>query len=146
MNADTVLQVFLPYHESPNFARMLAILSFSTTSPYHAPFSALTKKAEPIPRSYITTVISPARDPSLHLLSDVVGLVKQAMDEGVVHRALLTFWTATIVDLLEKGRAGAEISENTVKILVEAFVIILSTKEGGQDVNVCHKLQNYVPF
>ncbi len=139
MNADTVLQVFLPYHESPNFPRMLAILTFSPTSPYYAPYSALTKKAQPLPRSYITNMISSSRDPSLHLLSDLVGTVKQALDEGVMHRALLAFWTSTIVELLEKGRTGSGLSEGIVKILVEAFVIVMQSRGAGQDVNVGHQ-------
>ncbi len=136
MNAETVLQVFLPYHESPNFARMLAILTFPTTSPYYAPFVPLIKSAQPLPRSYITTAISPEREKSLRLLSDMAGMVKQAMDGGVVHRALLAFWTSTMVGLLENARAGKGVNEGMVKIMVEAFVTILSTAGSNPDVCV----------
>ncbi|KAK8849743.1 hypothetical protein IAR55_005078 [Kwoniella newhampshirensis] len=135
MNAETLLQVFLPYHSSPNFARILAILTLSKSSPYHAPFSPLIAKAQPVPRSYITSSISPSRDKSLHLLGDVAGMVKTAIKEGVVHRALLTFWTATLVDLLEGGKQGKGLHEGLVKLLVETFVVILETPSGGEDVN-----------
>ncbi|WRT69783.1 uncharacterized protein IL334_006774 [Kwoniella shivajii] len=135
MNAEILLQVFLPYHESPNFPRILAILTIPQNSPYYAPFFPLIKNAQPIPRSYITTVISPARDKSLHLLTDVAGMVEQAIKEKVVYRALLTFWTATMVDLLEGGNAGKGVHEGLVKVMVEAFVIILSTPQGGEDVS-----------
>ncbi|WWD20373.1 hypothetical protein CI109_104849 [Kwoniella shandongensis] len=135
MNAETLLLTFLPYHSSPNFARILAILTLPKTSPYFAPFSALIAKAQPVPRSYITSSISPSRDKSLHLLGDVAGLVKQAIKEDVVHRALLTFWTATMVDLMETGKQGKGLEEGLIKLLVETFVVILETPKGGEDVN-----------
>ena len=136
MNAETVLQVFLPYHQSPNFPRILSILSLPKSSKYHAPFAPLVKTAQTIPRSYIITAISPERDCSLRLLSDVAGMIKIALDEKVVHRALLAFWTSTMVELLERARMGKGVNEGVVKVLVEAFVTILSTPGGGQDVNV----------
>ena len=136
MNAEIVLQVFLPYHETQNFARILAILTVPLESPYYAPFSSLVKKSQPIPRSYISNDISAKRDPSLRLLTDVVGLIKAALKEGVVHRALLAFWSGVVVDLLQTGGTRLENEEGTVKILVEAFVGVLTTKHGGKDVNV----------
>jgi U3 small nucleolar RNA-associated protein 10 len=136
MNSEAVLRVFLPYHESPNFPRILSILVIPTSSPYYAPFSSLIKKAQPIPRSYITTVISPARDRSLHLLGDIAGLVKQAVEEKVVHRALLAFWTSVMVDLLEKTKIASSVPESVVKLLVETFVTVLSIPDAGSDVNV----------
>lgn len=132
MNAEVVLQVFLPYHASPNFPRMLSILTIPTTSPYYAPFAPLIRNAQPLPRTYIATAISPAKEASLRLLRDVVGSVQLALRERVVHRALLNFWSATIVELLEKSN----VTEGVVKALVEAFVEITSASEGGQDVNV----------
>ncbi|WWC65921.1 uncharacterized protein I303_108543 [Kwoniella dejecticola CBS 10117] len=135
LNAETLLQVFLPYHESPNFPRMLAILTLPQTSRYYAPFAPLIKNAQPLSRSYITTAISPTRDKSLKLLGDIAGMVQIAVKERVVHRALLTFWTATMVDLLEGGKQGKVADEGLVKVMVEAFVTILSTKNGGEDVN-----------
>lgn len=137
MNADALLQVFLPYHDSQNFARMLAILSLPKTSPYHAPFSALSKKAQPVPREYITNAVSSARDPSLRLLGNLVGSVKAALDEGVVHRALLAFWSATLVDLIQRARTGAggRMPEGVVKLFVEAFATLVTTTRAGPEVN-----------
>lgn len=134
MNADTLLQVFLPYHDSQNFARVLAIISLPSTSPYAAPFAALTKKAQPVPREYIVTALSSARDPSLHLLTDVAGSLVRALDENTIHRALLGFWTATLVDLLERSRT-TRVAEGVVKVLVEAFVTTLSRTNTGSEVN-----------
>lgn len=137
MNAETVLQVFLPYHDSPNFARILAILDLSKTSPYNAPFAALAKRAQPVPREYITNAVSSARDPSLRLLTDVCSSVRDVLEENTVHRALLAFWTATLVDLLERARngAGGRVPEGTVKVLVETFITLLSTRRAGPEVN-----------
>lgn len=134
-NVETTLQVFLPYHESPNFARMLAILTIPQTSPWFAAFHPLIKNAQPVPRSYIATAISPAKEPSLRLLSSVVGSVQVAMKEQTVHRALLALWTSTIVEMLERSAAATGPAEGFVKLLVEAFVEILSAT-GGQDVSV----------
>lgn len=137
MNAEVVLQVFLPYHDSQNFARMLAILTLPNSSPYHAPFAALAKKAQPVPRDYITNAVSSARDPSLRLLGDLVGSVKTALNEDVVHRALLAFWSATLVELIQRARTGAggRMAEGVVKLFVEAFVTLLSTTRAGPEVN-----------
>lgn len=138
MNGEMVLQVFLPYHESPNFTRMLSILTIPQTSRYHAPFAALIKSPQSIPRSYITQAVSPARDKSLRLLTDVAGMVQIALRDNTVHRALLAFWSATMVELIEAERAGQGVGEGLVKVLVEAFVTILETPKGGQDVNVSY--------
>jgi hypothetical protein len=136
MNAEVVLQVFLPYHSSPNFARMLAILTIPQTSPYHAPFAPLVKKAQPVPRSYISGVIAPEREKSLRLLGDVAGMITVAIREGTVHRPLVAFWTGVMVELLEKSKSGRGVSESLVKVLVETFVELLETKGTGADVNV----------
>lgn len=136
MNAETVIQIFLPYHQSPNFPRMLSILTIPQTSRYFAPFNPLIKNAQPLPRSYITQAISPSRDKSLRLLIDVAGMVQSALAEGTVHRGLLTFWSATMVELIETERAGKGVGEGLVKVLVEAFVGILEHSNGGPDVNV----------
>jgi U3 small nucleolar RNA-associated protein 10 len=140
MNVETLIQVFLPYHESQNFPRMLSILSIPPTSVYHAPFQPLIRTAQPVPRSYIVTAISPAKEPSLRLLRDVVGSVHLALQEGVAHRALLAFWSASIIELLESGRNGKGVKEGVVVALVEAFVEILYTPGAGQDVNVCRSM------
>jgi len=136
MNAEVVLQVFLPYHQSPNFPRMLSILTIPKTSRYFAPFDPLIKNAQPLPRSYITQSVSPSRDKSLRLLMDVAGMVQVALADNVVHRGLLAFWSATMVELIESERSGKGVGEGLVKVLVEAFVGIMETPKGGQDVNV----------
>lgn len=136
MNADEVLRAFLPYHEAPNFPRILAILTIPKRSPYYATFAPLVKNAQPVPRSYIVTSISPAKDKSLVLLGDIASMVQQAVKEGTVHHALLTFWTATMVDLLEGARHGKGANEGVVKQLVESFVTLLETPKAGEDVNV----------
>ncbi|CAK9783229.1 hypothetical protein CC85DRAFT_281973 [Cutaneotrichosporon oleaginosum] len=137
MNAEALLQTFLPYHDSQNFARMLAILTFPLTSPYHAPFAPLVKKAQPVPREYITNAVSSARDPSLRLLGNLVGSVQTALDEGATHRALLAFWSATLVDFIQRARTGAggRMPEGVVKLLVEAFVGLLSAHKAGPEIN-----------
>ena len=136
MNAEVLLQVFLPYHSSPNFARVLAILTLPVESPYHVPFATLIKQAQPVPRSYITTVIAPEREKSLRLLSDIAGMVRVALYENTIHRALLAFWVGVMVELLEKSRHGKGVGEGLVNVLVETFIGILTTSQSGKDVNV----------
>jgi len=67
---------------------------------------------------------------------DVAGMVQVALADNVVHRGLLAFWSATMVELIESERSGKGVGEGLVKVLVEAFVGILETPKGGQDVNV----------
>ncbi|ORX37624.1 hypothetical protein BD324DRAFT_650190 [Kockovaella imperatae] len=135
MNAEIVLQVFYPYHSTPNFARMLAILSIPNQSAYHAPFNPLGKDAQAVPRSYIAAAISPEKDRSLRLLEDVLSLLKRAHKEGALYRGLMTFWSGTLVDLLDRYQAGKKVLEGLVKLLVESFVDILTMKNGGPDLN-----------
>lgn len=139
MNAEVVLQVFMPYHSSPNFARMLAILTIPKESVYHVPFAPLITKAQAIPRAYITNIIAPEREKSLRLLQDVAGMIAVAHREGVAHRAMLSFWSGVMVELLEKSRHGKGITEGLVKIFVETFVELLLIPEGGKDLNVSYK-------
>ena len=115
---------------------MLSILTIPKTSRYFAPFDPLIKNAQPLPRSYITQSVSPSRDKSLRLLMDIAGMVQVALADNVVHRGLLAFWSATMVELIESERSGKGVGEGLVKVLVEAFVGILETPKGGQDVNV----------
>jgi U3 small nucleolar RNA-associated protein 10 len=115
---------------------MLSILTIPKTSRYSAPFEPLIKNPQPLPRSYITQAVSPSRDKTLRLLMDVAGMVQVALKDNTVHRGLLTFWSATMVELIESERAGKGVGEGLVKVLVEAFVSILETPKGGQDVNV----------
>ena len=136
MNAEVLLQVFLPYHSSPNFARVLAIISLPKESAYTVPFAPLVKNAQPVPRSYITTVIAPEREKSLRLLEDVAGMLSVAIAEGAVHRAMVAFWSGVMVELLDKSAKGKGAGEGLVKVLVETFVTVLSTRNGGKDVNV----------
>lgn len=70
-------------------------------------------------------------------------MVQQAVKEGVVHHALLTFWTATMVDLLEGARHGKGANEGVVKQLVESFVTLLETPKAGEDVNVSNIWYGY---
>ena len=63
-------------------------------------------------------------------------MVQAAITEGTVHRGLLAFWSATMVELIESERSGKGVSEALVKVLVEAFVGVLETPKAGPDVNV----------
>ncbi|WVN90881.1 uncharacterized protein L203_106124 [Cryptococcus depauperatus CBS 7841] len=135
MNAEAILKVFLPYHGASNFPRLLAILNIPKSSPYYAPFSPLTKNAQTVPRSYIVTAISPTKDKSLTLLNDIIAMVQMSINDGSAHRAVLAFWSSTIVDLLEGARHGSGLDDKIVKVLVEAFVTMLETPNGGEDVN-----------
>lgn len=136
MNAEVLLQVFLPYHSSPNFARILAIIKLPTDSVYTAPFQPLIKNAQPVPRTFITASLAPERERSLRLLGDVAGMLSVAVAEGVVHRAMVAFWSGVMVELIDKSAKGKGMSETLVKVLVETFVNVLSIKNGGKDVNV----------
>lgn len=112
---------------------MLAILNIPSTSAFHAVLQPLVKDPQPLTRSALITAIGPASDPSLRALREIMAFVPRAIEEGTVHRTLLTFWTGLLVDMIErqKGSKGG-IQEGVVRLLVESFVILLEAASSDE--------------
>lgn len=130
MNADSCLRAFLPYHEAPQFPRMLAILRLEQTSPYYYLLHPLQKSPQPLSRELLTRYMTIQKDPSLAMLRDVLGMLPAAATSS--HRTLLNFWSATFVEYVERVRQGG-IPDQVVKVLVEGLVTALNVKKTGPD-------------
>jgi U3 small nucleolar RNA-associated protein 10 len=134
MNVGAVIQAFLPYHESTQFPRILAILQLDPKSPYYNLLHPLQKTPQTLDRALIVRYMSPAKDSSLFVLQDIMNLLAQAEQERAVHRALVNFWGAVMLDFVERMRLEKNgIPEPVVKILVEGFIKVLSCQHGGAD-------------
>lgn len=134
MNVGAVIQAFLPYHESSQFPRILAILKLDTKSPYYNLLHPLQKTPQTLDRALLVRYMSPAKDSSLFVLQDVMNLLAQAEQEKAVHRALVNFWGAVMLDFVDRMRLEKNgIPEPVVKVLVEGFIRVLSCQHGGPD-------------
>ncbi|KAJ9119655.1 hypothetical protein QFC22_003365 [Naganishia vaughanmartiniae] len=134
MNVGAVIQAFLPYHESSQFPRILAILKLDQKSPYYNLLHPLQKTPQVLDRALLVRYMSPAKDPSLFVLQDVMNMLAQAEQERAVHRALVNFWGTAILDFVERMRMEKNgIPEPVVKILVEGYIRALSCQHGGPD-------------
>lgn len=134
MNTGAVIQAFLPYHESSQFPRILAILKLDQKSPYYNLLHPLQKSPQVLDRALLVRYMSPAKDSSLFILQDIMNLLAQAEHERAVHRALINFWGAIMLDFVERMRSEKNgIPEPVVKILVEGYIKVLSCQHGGPD-------------
>lgn len=138
MNVDSVIDALLPYHDSNQFPRMLAIIRLDPNhkSPYFSLLHPLQKAPSLLDRSLLIRYMSPAKDKSLFLLQRISDMLPRAAEEQVAGKTLLAFWSAIMVEFLEKIRGEGGVPENVVKTLVEALVKSLSIEHGGADLAV----------
>lgn len=106
-NALTVLRAFMPFHQTPQFAKMLAILNLSSES--HLAFlRPLQKTVQPLPTSVLlSALLAPASNDTLRFVNSVVTA------SATPHRAQILFWSATLVQFCARSAgvdAGADLS------------------------------------
>lgn len=81
--------------------------------------------------------MSPSKDLSLAALREVLALLPLAKKTDNVHRTLLTFWSATLIDYIERIRTNKkETSEEVVKVLTEGIFRSLEAAQGDEQVMV----------
>ncbi|KAN0059869.1 snoRNA-binding rRNA-processing protein utp10 [Thecaphora frezii] len=107
-SVEDILAAFLPYHDTPQFARMLSICKIEG-KPHLQFLLSVKKSASPLPSSVLqTALLAPANTTaSLDLLRWVAGLVSPSSGRSgggkqpVVqpHRILVSFWTSTLVQM-----------------------------------------------
>lgn len=132
-----LLEAFLPYHDSPYFPRILAILTLPKSLPLHHVLHPLQSSPATLDRSLLVRGMLPAKDPSLALLREVVLFLPAAAREGNIHPALLTFWTATMVDFLERVRHDQQgRSEELARVLTEGLLECLKSAQEDEQLGV----------
>ncbi|KAK0528893.1 snoRNA-binding rRNA-processing protein utp10 [Tilletia horrida] len=98
-NVPVLLGAFLPFHTTPQFARMLKICKIE-----HHPFLAFLqpcqKQESPLPSPLLISALlaSPNLSTSNELLRWVTGLILVPKGAGIQpHRTLISFWAATLI-------------------------------------------------
>ncbi|KAK7055439.1 U3 small nucleolar RNA-associated protein 10 [Favolaschia claudopus] len=113
-NVQSLLALFLPYHESPHFAKMLSILHIQPNSTWSflLPFKAA---AQNVPRVALVTEMLKNSDATRFILD----LLPAAVNKKTSHRTLLAFNAATIHDYLTRIKA---LDEGTLAHLLPALL------------------------
>ncbi|KAJ6464259.1 hypothetical protein C8R47DRAFT_1180243 [Mycena vitilis] len=113
-NVESVLALFLPYHESPHFAKMLSILHIkpNATWSFLLPFKAA---AQNLPRVSLVTEMLKNSDATRF----VVNLLPTAIKANLTHHTLLAFNAATLHDYLTRTKA---LDEGTLAHLLPALL------------------------
>ncbi|KZO97606.1 hypothetical protein CALVIDRAFT_536183 [Calocera viscosa TUFC12733] len=119
-NIDGVMECFLPYHDSPLFVRILSIVH---NKEYRGTINwtfleAFKKISQPMPRDSLLV----AMEKDSQLLRFVVDLLPKALEEGSAHRALINFYTVTLLAFIKKQKA---LDESMSALLLPAFSQIL---------------------
>ncbi|KAJ6578862.1 hypothetical protein DFH09DRAFT_980162 [Mycena vulgaris] len=119
-NVEAILALFLPYHESPHFAKMLSILhvQLNSTWSFLLPFKAA---AQNVPRISLVTEMLKNSDATRF----VVNLLPTAIKGNCSHHTLLAFNAATIHDYLTRTKA---LDEGTLAHLLPALLEPLQTR------------------
>ncbi|KAF7297329.1 U3 small nucleolar RNA-associated protein 10 [Mycena indigotica] len=115
-NVDGVLALFLPYHESPHFAKMLSILHIKPNSMWSflIPFQSA---AQPVPRPPLVTELLKRENSDARRF--IIGLLPTAIKRNYVHHTLLAFNAATLHDYLVRGKS---VDEGTLAHLLPALI------------------------
>ncbi|KAJ7146113.1 hypothetical protein C8R44DRAFT_600928 [Mycena epipterygia] len=113
-NVEPILALFLPYHESPHFAKMLSILHIKPNSTWSflLPFKAA---AQNVPRISLVTEMLKNSDATRF----TVNLLPTAIKGNCSHHTLLAFNAATIHDYLTRTKA---LDEGTLAYLLPAVL------------------------
>ncbi|KAF8154101.1 hypothetical protein B0H34DRAFT_800000 [Crassisporium funariophilum] len=119
-NVEAILALFLPYHESPHFAKMVTILHLkpNTTWGFLIPYKSA---AQNLPR--VSLVTEMLRNPDLTRF--VAFLLPAAIKKGLSHRTLLAFNAATLHDFIKRSKA---LDEGTLAHLLPALLEPLQQK------------------
>ncbi|KAF7321073.1 U3 small nucleolar RNA-associated protein 10 [Mycena chlorophos] len=128
-NVDAVLALFLPYHESPHFAKMLSILHLKPNSTWSLliPFKSA---AQPVPRPpLVTALLKPENSDARRF---IVSLLPNAIKGNYVHHTLLAFNAATLHDYIVRAKS---LDEGTLAHLLPALLEPLQnrTEAVGKD-------------
>lgn len=122
-SVEDVLAVFLPYHDTQQFARMLSICKLDG-KPHLQFLLSVKKTASPLPAGVLhAALLAPATTTaSMDLLRWISGLIANDVSsrhQVAPHRALVNFWTSTLVQVcaarsrLDDNQQVAGLSKST---------------------------------
>ncbi|EIW76657.1 hypothetical protein CONPUDRAFT_168479 [Coniophora puteana RWD-64-598 SS2] len=112
-NVEDVLALFLPYHDSPHFAKMLSILHIKSNSRFGflLPFKST---AKPLPRTALIKGMVNNKD----VARFVAEMYPNAIAASTTHRALLAFQSATMHDYI----SSVSLDESILAMLLPSIL------------------------
>ncbi|KAF8797612.1 hypothetical protein BYT27DRAFT_7204423 [Phlegmacium glaucopus] len=119
-NVEATLALFLPYHESPHFAKMVTILHIQRNSTWSflLPYKSAGQK---LPRvSLVTEMLK-----NTELARFVTSLLPTAIKNGFSHRVLLAFNAAALHEFITRSKV---LDEGTMAYLLPALLEPLQQK------------------
>ncbi|KAF7977911.1 hypothetical protein HWV62_2480 [Athelia sp. TMB] len=128
-NVEDVLSLFLPYHESPHFAKMLSILHIppQSTFSFLLPFKG---NASHLPRTALVTAMLSAPP----VARFVALLLPRAHEGGYAHRTLLAFNIGVMHAYIVRAKS-IDLDEGVVGLILGPLVDALKAS-GSADPNV----------
>ena len=140
-NVSDVLALFLPYHESPHFAKMVSILTIDENTPFS--FLASYKAAgKPVSRTTLAAEMLKNRD----LARFVVGLLPEVLGThgGInVHRTLLCFNTSVLLEYISSADRK-DLDAGTLAFLLPALLEPLKVEDEGRRLTVANRKDGVV--
>ncbi|KAI6126293.1 hypothetical protein EDD16DRAFT_1553513 [Pisolithus croceorrhizus] len=125
-NVDAVLTLFLPYHESPHFVKMLSILHIPPTSRFSF-LLAFKSAAKPLSRSaLVKEMVS-----SVEVARFTAELLPTAVECSYSHHTLLAFNAATMHDYIS---SVPRLDDGMLAFILPALLTPLQTT--SKDVNI----------
>ncbi|KAI9435473.1 hypothetical protein H4582DRAFT_1969649 [Lactarius indigo] len=99
-NVEDVLSLFLPYHDTPHFAKMVTILRVEPDAPWNF-LNAYRSAAQSVPRTALVTEMVR----NVAVARFVASALPKAVKGRTAHRALVTFHTAALFEYISRIKA-----------------------------------------
>ncbi|KAI0295094.1 armadillo-type protein [Multifurca ochricompacta] len=113
-NVEDILSLFLPYHDSPHFAKMLTILHLKPDAPWNF-LNAYKLATQSVPRvALVTEMLN-----NVPVARFVASALPTAVKEKTVHRTLVAFHTAALLEYISRIKT---LSDDLLAFLLPAML------------------------
>ncbi|KAI9451428.1 hypothetical protein BJY52DRAFT_1297951 [Lactarius psammicola] len=99
-NVEDVLSLFLPYHDTPHFAKMVTILRVEPDAPWNF-LNAYKSASQSVPRTALVTEMVR----NVAVARFVASALPKAVKDRTAHRALVAFHTAALFEYISRIKA-----------------------------------------
>ncbi|RPD60690.1 hypothetical protein L227DRAFT_501246 [Lentinus tigrinus ALCF2SS1-6] len=128
-NVEDVVSLFLPYHETPHFTKMVSILHISDSSPLRF-LQAYKTTVTPLHRQLLLKEMLSKSEVARLVIKILPSVLK---DHGAgVHRALIAFHTGALLEYVAKCKS---LDENAMALLLPAAMEPLNSAS-AEDISV----------
>ncbi|CAG7851278.1 SubName: Full=Uncharacterized protein {ECO:0000313/EMBL:CCA66475.1} [Serendipita indica DSM 11827] len=134
-NVDTLLTVFLPYHNTPHFVKLVSILHIKPSSPW-AFLNAHKKAIKPLHRDTLVSEMLKNQ----FLAASVVDILSIHVSLRCVHRAVVTFVVAVTMEYL----SNLSIEGVHLSFLIPSLLTALENAESAEVSESCLLLVGYL--